>query len=104
MAKRIILPEPGEPDVLQLIHDDPPEPGPGQVRVRILAAGVARADTMMRRGEYPGAVPDYPYTPGYDMAGIVDALGDGVDRLTVGTTVLGVIKTGGYDYRNRRAF
>jgi len=96
MARRILLPGPGDPEVLQLIQDDVPQPGPGEVRVRILAAGVARADTMMRRGEYPGAVPAYPYTPGYDMAGVVDGLGEGVDGLPVGTHVLGVIKTGGY--------
>jgi NADPH2:quinone reductase len=64
--------------------------------VKISAAGVARADILMRTGQYPGSVPDYPYAPGYDIVGVVDALGEGASKFELGTKVLALSGVGGY--------
>lgn len=94
--QRVIIPRPGPPQVMQVIEDSPPLPSPGQVRVKVLAAGVARADMLMRLGEYPGSVPDYPYSPGYDVAGVVDSSGGGAERFEPGDYVAGITQIGGY--------
>lgn len=65
------------------------------VRVRVLAAGVAYADILMRKGVYPGA-PRMPSVPGYDIVGAVDVLGPGVTRFAVGQRVAALTTTGGY--------
>jgi len=75
--KRVLLTRKGGPEVLEIVEREVPEPGPGEARVRVLATGVAFADVMMRRGLYPG-VPDFPFTPGYDLVGEVEDLGPGV--------------------------
>lgn len=73
----------GGPEVLQIVEKPLPEPGPGQVRVRVLTAGVAFADLMVRFGTYPSAPP--PGSPlGYDIVGVVDKLGEGVTHLHEG--------------------
>ncbi len=64
---------------------DAPVPGPGEVGVRIRAIGVNFADTERRRGVY--AVPKLPWIPGHEAAGMVEALGDGVDRALLGARV-----------------
>ena len=69
----------GEPvDVLRLDDVPPPEPGPGQARVRVSTAGLNFADILLCRGTYQEQ-PPRPFTPGLELAGVVDALGDGVD-------------------------
>jgi NADPH:quinone reductase len=90
----------GAPDVLVL--DELPDLGPtaGQVRVAVRAAGVHLLDTALRRGEEGGplAPPDLPTVPGREVAGVVDALGDGVDPAWLGRRVvahLGMVP-GGY--------
>jgi NADPH2:quinone reductase len=70
----------GGPEVLQLDEVADPKPGPGQVLVRIKAAGVNPVDTYIRSGSYP-QLPSLPYIPGGDAAGVVEALGEGVRRL-----------------------
>lgn len=84
--KAIRVDEFGGPENLRL--QDVPElkPGPGQVVVRIRAAGVNPVDTYMRAGVYPRK-PTLPYTPGTDGAGTVEAVGEGVKRLAVGQRV-----------------
>src|SRR5918999_392372 len=62
--------ETGGPEVLQLEEIDPPEPGPGQVRVRVEAAGLNFIDVYHREGRYPM---ELPFTPGQEAAGVVDA-------------------------------
>ena len=64
----------GEPEVLQLATVPEPTPGPGQVVVRLMAAGVNPVDTYVRSGKY-GRLPDLPYTPGADGAGVIFAVG-----------------------------
>lgn len=78
----------GPPDVMALEEAEPPKPGPGQVLVRVKAAGVNPVDTYVRGGTY-GYTPEVPYTPGADGAGIVEEIGPGVQRITVGQRVYG---------------
>lgn len=84
----------GESDVLETTERDVPEPGAGEVRVEVRAAGINFADIMQRRGEYPGG-PQPPYVPGMEVAGVVDAVADGVGR-EVGDAVMGFAESGGY--------
>ena len=76
----------GGPEVFQLDEIDDPVAGPGEVVVDIRAAGVNPADTYMRNGTY-AIVPDLPYIPGGDAGGVVSAVGDGVDTLSIGDRV-----------------
>ena len=76
----------GPPAVLTIADVPDLQPGPGQVRVRVHAAGVNPVDTYIRSGVY-AAKPPLPYTPGSDAAGVVDAIGDGVTRHAVGARV-----------------
>jgi NADPH:quinone reductase-like Zn-dependent oxidoreductase len=85
----------GGPEVLQWVESDAPLAGPGQVRVRNIAAGVAYADLLMRRGLYPDT-PPLPFAPGYDIVGEIDALGDGVENCVVGQRVAALTMIGGY--------
>src|SRR6267143_1462685 len=77
----------GEPvDVLHLVELEPPEPGPGQVRLRVTAAGIGLPDVFMCRGTYP-LTPPLPFTAGQEAAGVVTAVGDGVD-VAVGSRIM----------------
>lgn len=78
----------GGPEVLVHRELPVPEPGAGQVRVRVQAIGVNPADTYIRTGTYAFFTPELPYTPGFDGAGVVDAVGAGVDQLAPGDRVL----------------
>jgi NADPH2:quinone reductase len=84
----------GDPDVIEIDDEDRPEPGPGQVRVEVRAAGINFADTVQRRGHYQGG-PQPPYVPGMEVAGVIDAVGEGVGR-SVGDRVTGFVEAGGY--------
>ncbi|HEX6137497.1 MAG TPA: medium chain dehydrogenase/reductase family protein [Casimicrobiaceae bacterium] len=74
---RIVVARYGGPDALQVLEEECPEPKAGEVRVRVLAAGVSLPDLMMREGVHP-ETPALPFTPGWDLVGVVDRLGDGV--------------------------
>jgi NADPH:quinone reductase len=91
--RRIVVNRTGGPDVLEVVEEQLREPGPGQARVRVLAAGVAFADIQMREGIYPDQA-RVPFTPGYDLLGVVDAVGEGVssvrpDQMVAALTVFG---------------
>ncbi|MCC5978998.1 MAG: zinc-binding dehydrogenase [Salinarimonas sp.] len=76
-----------------------PEPGAGEVRVRVHAASAAFTDTIIRKGMYPDLKQKPPFTPGYDMVGVVDAVGPGVTTLRVGERVADLTVTGAHaDY------
>ena len=92
---RIVVTAFGGPEVLKYIEEDLPEPGPAEVRVKVLAAGVAYADVLMRRGFYPGT-PPLPFTPGYDLVGEIDALGKDVTQFAVGQRVGALTIRGAY--------
>lgn len=84
----------GDSNVLDFTEMDKPEPGPGEVRIDVMAAGINFADIMQRRGHYHGG-PEPPYTPGLEVAGVVDAVGEGVGR-EPGDEVVTMVDTGGY--------
>ncbi|KDE58831.1 NADPH:quinone reductase [Halostagnicola sp. A56] len=92
--RAIEVPAYGESDALEVVDVETPEPGPGEVRIEIKAAGINFADIMQRRGVYPGG-PDAPYTPGMEAAGTIDEVGEGVD-LEAGDRVVAMLETGGY--------
>lgn len=85
----------GPPEVLQVREAPDPEPGAGQVRIRVEAAGINFADLMARVGLYPDA-PKIPCVVGYEVSGIVDAVGSGVTDLRAGDRVFGMPRFGGY--------
>jgi len=87
-VKSVVYSRTGDPSVLQLVDRDLTEPGPGEVRVRIVVSGVNPTDWKSRLGSGDGAAPPFPeVTPNQDGAGVVDALGDGVEDLAVGDRV-----------------
>src|SRR5689334_25433703 len=86
VMKRVVVDHFGGPEVLRVVEEDEPRPGPGEVRVRVLAAGVSYTDAMLRAGSYLG-VPNPPFTPGYELVGVVEELGPGATRLRVGDRV-----------------
>jgi NADPH2:quinone reductase len=92
--KAIEVSEFGDRDVLSVVDRDVPEPGPNEVRLEIKAAGINFADVMQRRGHYHGG-PEPPYTPGLEVAGVVDATGENVGR-DVGDEVVTMLDNGGY--------
>jgi len=92
---RVVLTALGGPEVLQVVEDDVRDPRANEVRIRILACGVAFADVLMRRGLYSG-VPPLPYSPGYDIVGVVDSCGSGVTQCKPGDVVAAITKVGGY--------
>ncbi|MFO8076926.1 MAG: quinone oxidoreductase family protein [Actinomycetota bacterium] len=85
--------EPGGPEALRLAEVPTPEPAPGEVRLRVAAAGVNFIDVYHRTGAYPLAV---PFVPGMEAAGTVEALGEGVDGLAVGDRVAHGFAPGAY--------
>ena len=87
-AVRVDVVRRGGPEVLQVVEGPVPEPGPGEVRVRMMAAGVSAYDRMERSHWFPG-FPRPPYTPGLDMVGVVDSLGTDVTEPAVGSIVAG---------------
>jgi NADPH:quinone reductase-like Zn-dependent oxidoreductase len=93
--KAIRFHEYGDPEVLHLDEVALPTPGPGQVRVRVAATSFNGVDGNIRAGRMQGPMPlDLPHIPGLDVAGTVDALGDGVDDLRVDDTVIGFLPFG----------
>jgi putative PIG3 family NAD(P)H quinone oxidoreductase len=94
--KAIAIAKFGGPEVLTVVERPLPEPSKGEVRVRVRATAVNRADLLQRMGAYP-APPDAPAdVPGLEIAGEVDAVGPGVERLAVGDRVFGLVGGGGY--------
>ncbi len=92
---RVIVTHYGGPDVIQVIDEECPEPKNGEVRVRILAAGVSLPDIMAREGIHP-ETPRPPFTPGWDLVGVVDKLGDGVSGIEPGQIVAALPIHGAY--------
>jgi NADPH:quinone reductase len=84
--KAIVVREFGPPDVMKLEEVPDPSPGPGQVLIRVRAAGVNPVEFYIRSGNY-ARLPNLPYTPGADLGGIVEAVGAGVSRVKKGDRV-----------------
>jgi NADPH:quinone reductase-like Zn-dependent oxidoreductase len=85
----------GGPEVLEIVREDLRDAAAGEVRVKVLAAGVSWVDYMLRHGAYPRQ-PKPPLVPGYDVVGVVDQLGPGVTRFATGQMVAALTVTGGY--------
>src|SRR5579871_2348754 len=87
----------GGPDVLELAEEPTiPEPGAGEVRIKVLAAGTGFTDSFIRRGRYPDFKGPLPFTPGYDLVGIVEKLGPGAPSHLEGQMVADLCVVGGY--------
>jgi NADPH:quinone reductase-like Zn-dependent oxidoreductase len=93
--RQIWITRTGAPEVLQVREAPDPQPGPGEVRIRVKAAGINFADLMARVGLYPDA-PSLPCVVGYEVSGLVDAVGAGVTDLQEGDRVFGMPHFGGY--------
>jgi NADPH:quinone reductase-like Zn-dependent oxidoreductase len=95
--KRVVVTAFGGPETLQLQEVGPlPEPGRGEVRVRVLATSAAFTDVMIRKGMYPDVKDEPPFTPGYDLVGVVDAAGPGATRFREGDRVADLTTIGAY--------
>jgi NADPH2:quinone reductase len=92
---RIIVTHYGGPDALRVVEEERPEPKDGEARVRVLAAGVSLPDLMMREGIHP-ETPPVPFTPGWDLVGVVDRLGDGISGIELGQIVAALPISGAY--------
>jgi len=92
---RVIVTRYGGSDALEALQEECPEPKRGEVRVRVLAAGVSLPDLMMREGFHP-ETPPLPFTPGWDLVGVVDRLGEGTSGLEPNRMVAALPITGAY--------
>ncbi|HEX5345835.1 MAG TPA: medium chain dehydrogenase/reductase family protein [Pseudonocardiaceae bacterium] len=96
--ERVVVDRFGGPEVLRVVEDDDPRPGPGEVCVRVLVAGVSFTDAQLRAGTYLG-VPKPPFTLGYELVGVVEELGPGCSRLREGDRVGALTVWGAYAER-----
>jgi len=94
-ATQVVLPGVVEPEGLDVQRVAMPQPGPGQVLLRVEATGVSFAEQQMRRGKYYDQ-PAYPFVPGYDAVGVVEQTGEGVEAAASGSRYAVLTKTGGW--------
>ena len=85
--KRVVVDHFGGPEVLKVVEEEDPRPGPGEVLVKVLAAGVSFTDSQLRAGTYLPGAPKPPFTPGYELVGVVEELGPGCSRLRAGDRI-----------------
>jgi NADPH2:quinone reductase len=95
MMRAIEIERPGGPEVLRMIEMPRPRPKPGEVVIRVIAAGVNRPDIQQRRGLYPPP-PDASPLPGLDVAGLIEEVGEGVGDVKAGDAVCALVNGGGY--------
>src|ERR1041384_3735537 len=93
--RQVWITKAGAPEVLEVREAPDPEPGDGEVRIKVKAAGINFADLMARVGLYPDA-PKLPCVVGYEVSGVIDAIGAEVTRFKVGDRVFGMPRFGGY--------
>ena len=93
--RAVMLTKKGGPEVLRIVELPIEPPGPGQLRVRVRAAGVGSTDLIMLAGNYRYA-PKIPFVPGYEVAGVVEAIGAGVTGFEVGQRVAALTVYGGF--------
>ncbi len=91
----IVLTGAGGPEMLRVSAGDAPEPGKGEVRVRVEASGVSFAEVQMLRRRYP-MQPRFPFVPGYDLVGVVSSVGPGVTGVRAGDRVAAMTRTGAW--------
>ena len=93
--KKIIYTRIGGPDSIEIISENLEKTVGYQVKVRVHRAGINFADLMMRQGLY-GSNPDFPFTPGYEVSGIITEIGENVEHLEIGERVIAMTGFGGY--------
>jgi len=93
--KRIVYTKRGGLEAIEIIDEKSPEPGNNEVMIEVHRAGINFADLMMRQGLY-GAAPAFPFTPGYEVSGVIRAIGSDVERHNVGDRVVALTGFGGY--------
>ena len=93
--KSVVVTKRGGPEVLKIVENDLREPAASEVRIKVLAAGVGRTDINYRHGDSPFS-PKVPFVPGYEIMGIVDAVGEGSTMFSAGDLVAALIGHGGY--------
>ena len=93
--KKIVYTRIGGPDSIEIISEKLEKTVENQVKVRVYRAGINFADLMMRQGLY-GSNPDFPFTPGYEVSGIITEIGEDVDHLEIGDRVIAMTGFGGY--------
>ena len=94
MAYRVVITKPGGPNVLDIQEIPIPLPGPNEVCIAVHYAGINFADTLMRLGFYQPR-PPFPFTPGYEVSGLVHSIGSDVEHVEVGQRVVGLMRNGG---------
>ena len=83
--RAVWITRPGGPGALEIRETADPEPGPGQVRIRVRACGVCHSDSLAVEGQWPGL--KYPLVPGHEIAGVIDEIGSGVTTWKKGQRV-----------------
>jgi NADPH2:quinone reductase len=95
--KRVIIKQFGGLEVLKVIEESTlPEPKVGEVRIKVIVTSVAFTDTMIRKGQYPDVKEKPPFSPGYDMIGLVEKLREGVTKFKIGQKVADLKVIGAY--------
>ncbi len=94
--RAIAITKPGGPEVLEVVERPSPEPSRGEIRVRVRATAVNRADLLQRMGAYPAPADSPAEIPGLEFAGEVEALGPGAERFALGDRVFGLVGGGAY--------
>jgi len=93
--RAVVIPKHGDPEVLEVQERPDPQVAPGEVRIEVRAAGINFADLMARTGLYPDA-PKTPCVVGYEVAGLIEAVGEGVEGHSVGDRVMAATRFGGH--------
>ena len=93
--RRIVISKLGPPEVLKVIEQEKLTPEDDEVIIRVNKAGINFADLMMRLGIY-GKTPDIPFTPGYEVSGVISSIGNAVEEYSVGQRVAAFTGVGGY--------
>ena len=93
--RQIVMTKNGGVEVLKLHESDDPQPGKREVKISVKAAGINFADILARKGIYPDA-PKKPCVVGYEVSGLIESVGEGVDPSMVGNSVIAVLRFGGY--------
>jgi len=94
MGKRVVITKAGGVSCITTQTMEAEEPGEGEVRIKVAYAGINFADLLMRMGFYQPR-PAFPFTPGYEVSGVIDALGSGVSGFDVGQRVVAAMRNGG---------
>ena len=94
--RAVVITKPGAPEVLQLQERPTPQPGKGELLIKVFAAGVNRPDVAQRKGYYPAPPGVSPDIPGLEVSGVVERLGKGCSKWKIGDKICALVAGGGY--------